>query len=285
MPNKTNCKYYSVNDYQLLNKKNKLNIFHSNINGLGSKLDNLNEFLASSSTMMDILALTETSEKEDTGFSINVEIAEYEKFHTASKTAKGGTAIYVNKNYNTIEHNDLNANNAEFESTWTEIKNKNSKNIICGNVYRHPHYNFDEFFKYLESCLSTIAKENKEVYICGDFNFDLLKIDTDYFTQHFFNLLCSYGLLPLILQPTRVTESSATIIDNIFSNNIQDDIISGNLLLTFSEHFSQFITVTREKIEFKKLNVYLRDYSKFPNESFLEDVSIQNWDSSSSSFV
>ena len=59
---------------------------------------------------------------------------------------------------------------------------------------------------------------------------------------------------------------------------ITPDIISGNLLLTFSEHFSQFITVTREKIEFKKLNVYLRDYSKFSNESFREDVSIQNWD-------
>ena len=55
-------------------------------------------------------------------------------------------------------------------------------------------------------------------------NFDLLK--TDYFTRYFFNLLCSYGLLPRILQPTRVTDSTATIIDNIFSNNIQDDILS-----------------------------------------------------------
>ena len=130
LPNKTNCKYYSVNDYQRLNKKNNLNIFHSNINGLGSKLDNLNEFLASSSTVIDILALTETSEKEETGFLINVEIAGYEKFHTASKTSKGGTAIYVNKNYDTTERNDLNVNNAEFESTRIEIKNKNSKNIM-----------------------------------------------------------------------------------------------------------------------------------------------------------
>ena len=212
---------------------------------------------------------------ETTNFpEINVEIAGYEKFHTASKTSKGGTAISVNKNYVTTERNDHNVNNAEFESTWIEIKTKNSKNI-CGSIYRHPHYNFDEFFKYLESCPSTIAKENKEVYICGDYNFDLLKIDSDYFTEHFFNLLCSYGLLPLILQPTRVTVRSATIIDNIFSNNIQDDIISANLLLTFSEHFSQFITVTREKNEFKKLNVYLRDYSKFSNESFRDDVSIQ----------
>ena len=100
----------------------------------------------------------------------------------------------------------------------------------------------DEFFKYLESCLSTIAKENKEVYIyVVIFNLDVLKID------------------------------------NIFSNNIQDDIISGNLLLTLSEHFSQFISVTREKIDFKHQNVYIRDYSKFSNESFRDDVSIQFW--------
>ena len=91
----------------------------------------MNEFLASSSTVIDVLALTETSEKEETGFLINVEIAGYEKFHTASKTSKGGTAIYVNKNYDTTERNDLNVNNAEFESTWIEIKNKNSKNIMC----------------------------------------------------------------------------------------------------------------------------------------------------------
>ena len=51
----------------------------------------------------------------------------------------------------------------------------------------------------------TLANENKEIYICGDFNFGLLKIDNDPCTQHFFNLLCSYGLLPHILQPTRVT--------------------------------------------------------------------------------
>ena len=35
------------------------------------------------------------------------------------------------------------------------------------------------FFKYLERCLATLANENKEVHICGDFNLDLLKIDTD----------------------------------------------------------------------------------------------------------
>ena len=79
-----------------------------------------------------------------------------------------------------------------------------------------------------------------------------------------------------ILQPTRVTENTATVIDNIFSNNLQYDIIGGNVLLTLSEHFSQFISVNREKLDLKNIIVYQRDYSKFSNESF-RDVSIQTW--------
>ena len=59
-----------------------------------------------------------------------------------------------------IERCDLNTENVEFETTWIEIKNK-SKNIVCGNVYRHPHNNCDDFFHYLEECLTNLAKENK----------------------------------------------------------------------------------------------------------------------------
>ena len=52
-----------------------------------------------------------------------------------------------------------------------------------------------------------------------------------------------------ILQPTRVTKNTATVIDNIFSNNIKDSISCGNILLTLSEHFSQFLSIKREKTD------------------------------------
>ena len=125
--------------------------------------------------------------------------------------------------------------------------------------------------------MTQVVKKNKELYICGDFNFDLLKIDSAYNIQKFFNLLCSYGFLPHILQPTRVTKNTATVIDNIFSNNIKDNISCGNISLTLSQHFSQFLSVKREKIDLKKVNIYQRDNSTFSSDSFRDDVSIQNW--------
>ena len=142
--------------------------------------------------------MTETSEIDNAGFvinndintkvDVNVDIDGYKKFNTASKTSKGGTSIYAKLNLNCFERTDLKIMNEEFESTWIEIKNKNSKNIITGSIYRHPHYNFNEFLKYLEKCLSRLAKEDKEIYICGDFNFDLLKNETDQHTQTFFKI-------------------------------------------------------------------------------------------------
>ena len=47
-------------------------------------------------------------------------------------------------------------------------------------------------------------------------------------------------LIPLILQPARLTDHSNTLIDNIFSNVIDPDIISGNLTATISDHLPQF---------------------------------------------
>ena len=94
-------------------------------------------------------------------------------------------------------------------------------------------------------CLSKLNKENKEIFLAGDFNFDLLKTETDTNTQNFYDLMCSYGTLPQIIQPTRVMPNTATIIDNIFTNNITDDINCGSILLTFSEHLPQFVSVNK----------------------------------------
>ena len=84
----------------------------------------------------------------------------------------------------------------------------------------------------LKFTLKKLSSENKEVYICGDFNIDLLKLDKIHNYQQYYNWLCSFGFLSLIVQPTRVVENQTpSFIDNIFCNNLPDDIISGNIYL------------------------------------------------------
>lgn len=70
----------------------------------------------------------------------------------------------------------------------------------------------------------------------GDFNVDLLKIDTHSETCDFYELMSTFGFKPLIMQPSRVTSTTATVIDNIFVNDIETKSILQLILPTISHN-------------------------------------------------
>ena len=53
---------------------------------------------------------------------------------------------------------------------------------------------YDKFLGYLELCLTKLSNENKEVYLCGDFNSDLLKLNGVNNYKRFYELMCSKGI-------------------------------------------------------------------------------------------
>ena len=134
-----------------------------------------------------------------------------------------------------------------------------------------------EFIEYLDKCLSKIDNEKKEVFISWDFNIDLLKLGALPKYQDSYNTITSYGFLPQIINP-RIKVNSATIIDNIFSNIVNHNQTRGNILIELSDHLPQFLSVNRNKPDLSNIKMYTRNYSKFSNESFCDDVSIQKWD-------
>ena len=77
----------------------------------------------------------------------------------------------------------------------------------------------------------------------GDFNIDLLKIESHSRSDDFLNMFGSYFFQRYILQPTRVTDDSATLTDNIFFNSIEHYVISGNLTYSLSDHLPNFIII------------------------------------------
>ena len=81
------------------------------------------------------------------------------------------------------------------------------------------------------------------MFLLGDFNLNLLNYNEHNQTYEFLDSLASNLFTPLILQPTRITSHSNTLIDNIFSNAIEPDIILSNLTATIPDHLPQFAII------------------------------------------
>ena len=91
---------------------------------------------------------------------------------------------------------------------------------------------------YLNKLLENISKEQKPTFLLGDLNVILRNYNEDNQTNE--DNLASNSFIPLILQLTRMASYSNTFIDNMISNVIDPDIISGNMTGTISDHLPQF---------------------------------------------
>ena len=117
----------------------------------------------------------------------------------------------------------------ELESTFVEIINPKKSNITLGGsvgtTYRPPKMDATEFNNILSKLLKKINQEQKTVFLLGDFNIDLMHYNEHKPTNEFLDSLASNSYLPYIIQPSRHTSHSRTLIDNVFSNVISKDII------------------------------------------------------------
>ena len=74
----------------------------------------------------------------------------------------------------------------------------------------------------------------------GDFNINILNADSHTPTNEFIDLMYSNGLYPLISKPTRITSHTDTLIDNIFTNDLDHSKFSGLLWSDISDHLPIF---------------------------------------------
>ena len=121
-----------------------------------------------------------------------------------------------------------------------EINRPKEKNIIVGVVYRAPNQKLQNFINSVDLLLASISKENKICYVVGDWNLDLIKHHCHESAGEFLEIMCSRLFFPLITRPTRLTSNTATLIDYIFTNNLNNFSVSGLLFCDISDHLSIF---------------------------------------------
>ena len=95
---------------------------------------------------------------------------------------------------------------------------RNGKIILVCCIYRAPNTDLTLLNEHINLIFSNNG--TKTVYLCGDFNVDLLHYDKHADTNHFVDQLFSFGLHPLITRPTRITRDTKTLIDNIFYHRL-----------------------------------------------------------------
>ena len=84
-----------------------------------------------------------------------------------------------------------------------------------GLIYKNPSCDISFFIDEFELLLNKINNENKNKFMMGDFNIDLLKKVN---SSDFVNMMVSHDSFPLVTIPTRISHLSATLIDNFFVN-------------------------------------------------------------------
>ena len=186
-----------------------------------------------------------------------------------------GALIYIRNHLSYKTRNNLKISKSfDLESTCIEICNPKNTNIITGCIYKHQNMNSNHFNDdYLNELLGKLSKENKTIFILGDFKINLLNYDIHPPTNVFLHSLSSHYILPRILQPGRVTTNSKTLIVNTFSNMAVPNIISVNLKASISDLLPQFLVAPNIFFNgsYPKSNNYERDWSRVDQENSVLD--------------
>ena len=145
----------------------------------------------------------------------------------------GGIGFLIRKDIKFRRKEDLEVNSKVLENMIFEIKCKT--NILICSRYRPPNTNTTEL---IVDCVKLLKKigdhRHTNSIIDIDHNLDFMKHSSHNPTQLFSTLNLDSNMIPTITRPTRVTQCSATLIDNFFFNQkLQDNFKSGILINPF----------------------------------------------------
>ena len=162
-----------TNTKKLTNSKNLFKIFHQNIRGLKSKLDELSNSLFPDYPNM--MYLTEHHLKD-----YEIDNLPIDQFKLGSKCCRqefknGGVCIFVHEDLDFFCISlDKYCKEKDIEVCAVRLKITPIQLIILA-IYRSPSINFTNFLKNLYSILNTWYNNKIEFVICGDININYLE--------------------------------------------------------------------------------------------------------------
>lgn len=247
-----------------------LRIGHLNINHIVNK-------------MSDVSQVVQNSESYGRGFHIfgfsesrlNSCIDDKEIFINGFQTIRRdpknpketGLLVYINEHITFKRLPQF--ENFGVECIWTEVKLKHASPILIGFLYRNPAEPANWVDKFV-TMMDLVWLESKEILLMGDFNIDMTKSN-----KSWKDITTVFNMSQLINTPTRVTPSSSTIIDHLYSTDSKHVIETCVPVIGISDHFPICCTWSKKGVKIPKLGhtvLTYRSFAKFNEVLFLEDM-------------
>ena len=168
----------------------------------------------------------------------------------------GGVAILLKDNIPYKKRDDITTMiEKDVESVYVEITCRNGTKLLLGSLYRAPNTNGKLFSEHVVEVLSRVKSRtpNMEIVLGMDHSHDLLKSDTHKQMEEFLDLMVNSEMWPTITRPTRVTQTSATLIDNLFiSSKLHHQFDSMLILDDISDHLPSLVLLKQTKMKNKE---------------------------------
>ncbi|KAJ8044616.1 RNA-directed DNA polymerase from mobile element jockey [Holothuria leucospilota] len=271
------CDYYATDDFNALSSDSNFDLFHLNCRSLNRNLDKTVDYLSLLNHNFSVIGFTETWLTDNISPLIRLDNYSLVENHRLNRRG-GGVCLFVRQKYKYVERTDLSIFNNNIESLFIELSIPHcGTKVVVGVVYRPPSGNMSSFNDYLYDTLSKISNEKKHCFILGDYNIDLLSNGS----SDFLNTVSSCGFYPTITRPTRITDHSASLIDNILTNvalcNEVKIVSTGILPTDISDHFPIFISIrigVNMKEDHGKL---IQNFSTSNINTFVRSMASMNW--------
>ena len=256
--------------------KRGLKIAHININRLYNKLDNVRDLLQF--YLFDILAITETWLTSNVIDSeIHIDGYSFCRKDRTSPTKKSGVgcSIYVRNN---LVYNEKDIASDDSECIWIEVKRQHCKSLFICCVYRPEEQDVSSsFIVNLEQALTKLENsERSDICILGDFNIDYAKRKNSS-RRYMENFASKVGLNQMIKEFTRMTETSQTMIDLLYFNNIHRIRQHGVIHLGLSDHFLIYCVIKCGIPKAPPRVIDYRSFKSFDQNKFISDLNHIPW--------
>ena len=155
----------------------------------------------------------------------------------------GGVCAYVSRNYRTEYLSDISLITASgFHQLWLKIHVRNMKSFLVCTTYRPPDTSLSCFDSDLTENFIYASSFNVPIYLLGDLNCRLENSD-DPGAKALVNFCRSYNLSILINTPTRVTETSKSILDVILASDTRQVQTATVMESSISDHELIYVTL------------------------------------------